>query len=97
MIDLEQIHSLTEFQRNAKKYVGRLKSSGKPEVLTVNGQAELVVQSADSYQQLLNDAEFVRSLRVIRKSLVEAKAGKGRPMRKLLEELAQRHGIELTQ
>jgi PHD/YefM family antitoxin component YafN of YafNO toxin-antitoxin module len=95
MIEASNIHSLTEFQRNARDHIQRLKRTGKPEVLTINGEAEVVVQSAESYQQLAQDAELVRSLRVIRKSLSEAKAGKGRPMRQFLEELAAKHGIQL--
>ena len=46
MIDLREIRSITEFQRNIKDYVGRLKQRRTPLVLTVNGRAELVVQDA---------------------------------------------------
>ena len=34
MIDLREIRSVTEFQRNIKDYVGRLKKSKVPLVLT---------------------------------------------------------------
>jgi PHD/YefM family antitoxin component YafN of YafNO toxin-antitoxin module len=95
MINLKQIHSLTDFARNTKSHLKRLKKTGKPEILTVNGQAEMVVQSASSYQQLVDDAELARSIRVIRKSLQEAGEGKGRPMREFVESLAAKHGIEL--
>ena len=95
MIDLNQVHSLTEFQRNTKEHIDRLKASGKPEVLTVNGQAELIVQSTEAYQLLLEDAELARSLRVIRKSLDDASKGKTRPAKAFLEELAAKHGIKL--
>jgi len=46
MIDLREVRSVTEFQRNIKDYVGRLKQRRTPLVLTVNGRAELVVQDA---------------------------------------------------
>lgn len=95
MLDLNDIRSLTDFQRNAKKHARRLRQSGRPEVLTVNGQAELVVQSAKSYQQLVDDAELTRSLRVIEKSLKQARAGQGRPMKDVLHELAAKHKIAL--
>jgi len=95
MIDLKQVHSLTDFSRNAKTHVKRLKKTGRPEVLTVNGHAEVVVQSAESYQQLLDDAELAHSLRVVRKSLAQAKLGRGRSMREFVESLAARHEIEL--
>src|SRR5437762_1219820 len=95
MINLKNVRSLTEFQRNSRQHIKRLKQTGKPEVLTVNGQAEVVVQSADAYQQLLDDAELARSLRVIRQSLDDAKTGKVRSARQFLETLAAKHGIEL--
>jgi PHD/YefM family antitoxin component YafN of YafNO toxin-antitoxin module len=95
MIDLKDVRSLTDFARNARTHLKRLKKTGKPEVLTVNGQAEVVVQSAASYQQLMEDADLSRSVRVIQKSLAEAQAGKGRPMREFVEALAAKHGIEL--
>ncbi|MGA2717005.1 MAG: type II toxin-antitoxin system Phd/YefM family antitoxin [Bryobacteraceae bacterium] len=53
MIDLGEVRSVTEFQRNIKDYVGRLKETKTPLVLTVNGRAELVVQDAESYQLIL--------------------------------------------
>lgn len=90
-----QIHSLTEFQRNAKDHIDRMKQTGQAEVLTVNGQAEVVVQSAAAYEQLVEDAELARSLRVIRKSLEDARAGRMRPMRQALEQIAAKYGIRL--
>jgi PHD/YefM family antitoxin component YafN of YafNO toxin-antitoxin module len=95
MMDLRNVRPLSDFQRNAKGHVARLKQSGKPEVLTVNGRAQIVVQSAQSYQRLVEDAELARSLRVISKSLEQARAGKGRPMKEFLQELAARHGVDL--
>ena len=95
MLDLTQVHSLTDFQRNAKDHIERLKETGKPEVLTINGQAEVVVQSATAYQQLLDDAELALSLRVIRKSLEDASNGKTQPAKTFLETLAAKHGIDL--
>ena len=95
MIDIANIRSLSEFQRNARSHIKRLKKTGKPEVLTVNGQAELVVQSADSYQHLLEQLRQLDTLKAIQRGLDQARAGQGRPMRTFLEELAAEHGIEL--
>lgn len=78
-----------------KTHLKRLKKTGKPEILTVNGHAEVVVQSAESYQRLVEDAELAHSLRVIRKSLQQADAGMGRPMWEFVESLAARHDIQL--
>ncbi len=48
-IDLSDIHSLSDFQRNTREHIRKLKKSGKPAELTVKGQAEVVVQSAEAY------------------------------------------------
>ena len=58
MLDLtKDIRSLTEFKRNTTELVDNLKRTKHPLVLTVNGKAELVVQDAQSYQELLEAAE----------------------------------------
>ncbi|HEY9637237.1 MAG TPA: type II toxin-antitoxin system Phd/YefM family antitoxin [Coleofasciculaceae cyanobacterium] len=54
MIILDNIHSLTDFKRNTSAYVEKMKDTKAPLVLTVNGEAELVVQSAKAYQELLD-------------------------------------------
>lgn len=95
MIHLENIHSLSDFQRNTREHIRRLKKSRRPEVLTINGEAALVVQSAEGYQQLLNEAEFASHFQALHKSIAEAKANRGRSARAAIEELALQHAIEL--
>ncbi|MDZ8108462.1 MAG: type II toxin-antitoxin system Phd/YefM family antitoxin [Nostoc sp. DedQUE12a] len=53
-INLENIQTLTDFKRNAKDYVERIKSTKSPLVLTVNGKAEVVVHEAQAFQQMMN-------------------------------------------
>jgi PHD/YefM family antitoxin component YafN of YafNO toxin-antitoxin module len=95
MLDLNQIHPVSDFNRNTREHIQRLKETGKPEVLTVNGHAEIVVQSAKAYQELLNAAELSETLAGVRRGLAQAKRGQGRPMRGFLEKLARKHGVSL--
>jgi len=60
MIRPEDIGSLTSFSRNIKAHLKRLKRTGRPELLTVNGRAEVVVQSASAYERLLKSLEKLR-------------------------------------
>ena len=76
-VDVSNIHSLSDFQRNARDHIRKLKKTGKPVVLTVNGQAEVVVQSAEAYQKLLDNQELLESLRGISRGLEQAKRGEG--------------------
>lgn len=95
MVDLTHIRPVTDFNRNTKEHIDWLKETGKPEVLTVNGKAEIVVQSAAAYQKLLEAAELSEALAGIRRGLEQVKRGEGRPMREFLEGLAAKHGLSL--
>ena len=53
-IDLNNIHSLTDFKRNANAYVEQLQATHSPLVLTVNGKAAVVVQEAGAFQSLID-------------------------------------------
>src|SRR6476646_9332820 len=75
MLDLEEITSLTEFQRNTKQHIRRLKKSGRPAVLTVNGQAEVVVQSAEGYQKLLEALDVADAVAGIKRGLKDFEEG----------------------
>ena len=68
MLHASEIHSLTDFLRNHKAHVSRLKETHAPEVLTVNGKAEVVVQDAASYQIMLDRLHTWKPLRPFRKA-----------------------------
>jgi PHD/YefM family antitoxin component YafN of YafNO toxin-antitoxin module len=93
MINLANIYSFTEFQRNAKAFVAQIKGSKDPLVLTVNGKAELIVQDAQAYQDLLDRLERAETIAGIVKSMEEFEQGKGIPAREALDQLRQKHGI----
>jgi PHD/YefM family antitoxin component YafN of YafNO toxin-antitoxin module len=93
MIDLREVRSVTEFQRNLKGYVGRLKARKTPLVLTVNGRAELIVQDAGSYQALLDRLERAETVAAIRQGMEEFKRGEGIPLEQAERQLPKRHGF----
>lgn len=68
MIMLDDIRSFSEFMRTAKASMKRLQKTGRPEVLTVNGKASVVVQDAAAYQKLLEKLENARTKESIRQS-----------------------------
>jgi prevent-host-death family protein len=69
MLDTRNIYPLSDFQRNAKEFVSRLKESQKPIVLTVNGKAAMVIQDAEAYQELLDSSEIQRSADIIQQRM----------------------------
>ena len=91
MINLTEICSLTEFQRNAKEHVERLSRTGLPQVLTVNGKAAVVVQDAAAYQKLLDDKDKLEALEAIRRSIEDMRQGRVRPFDEVMAELEAKY------
>jgi PHD/YefM family antitoxin component YafN of YafNO toxin-antitoxin module len=75
-IEIDDIHPLTEFQRNAKAHLSRVNKTGRAEVLTVNGKAEGVLLGKRAYQQLLAAMEELATFKAIERGLDELAAGK---------------------
>ena len=76
MISLKDIESLTAFKRNTNEYVRKMKKSGTPLVLTVNGKAEIVVQDAESYQRMLELLDRAETVEAVREGLESVRQGK---------------------
>ena len=97
MINLKTgIDSLTNFKRDTTAFMKRLKKSGAPVVLTVNGKAQVVVQDAESYQrmrQLAAKAEREASIASIREGLADVDAGRTVPAKQALKEIARKYGL----
>ena len=93
MLTLSNIHSVTDFQRNPKGILGKLKKSKSPLILTVNGRAELVVQDAKSYQLLLDKVAAAEDLEAIRRGLEQSIAGEGRSSEEFFREFEARNGL----
>ena len=69
MLDLaNDIRSLSDFKRNTVDLLDRLRKTGHPLVLTINGKAELVVQDAEAYQALLDRVEAIEGIQAAKKA-----------------------------
>ena len=94
MLNLSQdIHPLTDFKRNTSEFMNQMKKTHRPLVLTVNGKAELVVQDAESYQQILDRLERFEAVEAIRLGIAAAEEGRAKPARQALAELQEKLGI----
>jgi prevent-host-death family protein len=91
MLDLaNDIQSLSHFKRNSAEMMKRMKQTGNPVVLTVNGKAEVVVQDAEAYQRLSELAEKAEMIAFLSESKKDADAGRTVPAREYLESLGRR-------
>lgn len=93
MSDALDTQSLTEFKNRFEEFVGDLKRRRSPLVLTSDGRAEIVVQSAQSYRELLDRLERAETIAAIRTGLEQARRGEGIPAGKAEKALRARHGF----
>jgi PHD/YefM family antitoxin component YafN of YafNO toxin-antitoxin module len=91
MLDTREIHSLTDFLRNHKAHVARLKKTHAPEVLTVNGKAEVVVQDATSYQAMLDRLHHMETIAAIQEGMASAERGELKPAAQVLDEMRAKY------
>lgn len=91
MLDLaNDIRLLSDFKRNTVDLLERIRKTGNPMVLTINGRAEPVVQDAEAYQALLDRVE---TLEGIRRGVADVKAGRTKPAKQVFDTLRRKHGI----
>lgn len=93
MIRATDIHSLTDFQRNAKGYIRQVRETKNPLAITVNGKAEVVVQDAAQYQQMVDELERAQFVRAIRESEADIAAGRVYDADEIMEELRAELGF----
>jgi prevent-host-death family protein len=89
----DDIHPLTDFKRNTAALLKRMRKTRRPLVLTVNGKAELVVQDARCYQEMLDRLDRLEAVEAIRVGMQAAEQGRVRPASEALADLGAKLGI----
>ena len=89
MFRSSSIHTVTEFCRKPAEHIRRLRKHKRPELLTVNGKAAVVVQDAEIYEDMAELAQYAQSLRSIRQALSE----EGRALDQFTAEFEAERGI----
>jgi len=93
-IDISKdIRSLSDFKRNTGQFLERMQKTGNPVVLTINGKAQLVVQDATAYQQMLDEFDELEAIQGIKRGLVDVKAGRVTPLKEFEAQFRRRHGL----
>lgn len=86
-LDLNQIHPVTDFVRNYKAYLTRIKETGRPEVLTVNGVPECVIVDAASFQAMQDALEQARFVQAVNEGIASMQAGTGKPAHQAFQDI----------
>jgi len=93
MLHIEDILPLTDFKRNTVGAIQQIHQSGRPLVLTVNGRAELVVQSAPEWQAMQDRLAQAEAVAGIRRGLDAIAAGETVELDAAVAELRGRNGL----
>ena len=89
----QDVHSLTDFQRNAKAHLERLKATGRPELLTVNGKGEAVILAPEAYAKLSELAHQAELMQGLREALEQADRGDSIPLSAFDKTFRKKHGL----
>jgi PHD/YefM family antitoxin component YafN of YafNO toxin-antitoxin module len=107
MFRSDDIHPVTDFVRNHRRHQEQLRATGRPELLTINGTPELVIQDVRAYERDAEEAQRIReenrelrerleeleTLLALDEAYAEMERGEGRPMEEALPALRERLGI----
>lgn len=95
MVKLTDIHPLTGFLRDHKEHMERLAATGRPEVLTVNGKARVVIQDAEAYQRMAEALDAAETERIVRERLASVdRKDPGVPASEVLADVRKRLGTK---
>jgi hypothetical protein len=95
--NIQDMDSLANFTMDPVRFLQKLRQSGDPMLLTVEGESAIVVQDAASYQRFLESVDQREALAAIKEGLQDVAAGRTRPMREALEELARKYNLPPVQ
>lgn len=89
------ITSFTDLRNNLRPQLNHVRSTGRPLFVTTNGQTEVVLLSPEAFDELQGKAELVESLASIERGVKDAEAGRVRPMREGIRQIAEEFGVSL--
>jgi prevent-host-death family protein len=89
------ITSFTDFRTHLRDHLDHSKATGRPLFVTTNGETEAVVLSPSAFDELTEQAELARSLATLDRSAADIKAGRTRPAKAALSQIAQELKLKL--
>lgn len=81
------IKPVSEFRANAAELIDRVRTTGRPLVLTQRGHSAAVVLDVGDYQQMIDEADLLRDVRT---AVEQIEAGEGVSNRDAKAELRRR-------
>lgn len=97
MTHTDDITSFTEHRRHLRDHFQQIRDTGRPLFVTTNGETSAVVLSPETFDALIEKAELAESLEVIDRGMEDVKAGRGKPLKDAVREIAADLGLPLDQ
>ena len=89
------ITSFTEFRAHLRDHLDQRKATSRPLFVTTNGETEAVVLSPSAYDELMDQAELAKSLALLDRSMEDIQAGRTRPAKVALRQIADELKLNL--
>ncbi len=89
MYTTRDIYPVSDFNRKTSEHIKRIQDTRKPEVLTVNGKAAIVLVDPDSYDEMLQNQELLQSLKNIAIANEQHENGQSKPAKQVYQELKE--------
>ncbi|PHS02841.1 MAG: prevent-host-death protein [Blastopirellula sp.] len=86
--------SLNDFKQNTDAHLASLKESGRPEILTIDGKPQVVVQDIESYQALVDKAEYVETVKAVQAGIDSHNRGEGVEIEEAFEQINKQLGLQ---
>lgn len=96
-MNLSNADSLASIAKDPGGFVQKLRQSGEPMLLTVEGGGEVVVQDAESYRRFWEKVDRLETLAAVQEGLKDVAAGRTRPIREVLAELAIKYKLPVAE
>jgi prevent-host-death family protein len=90
MYTTSDIYPVSDFNRKPSEHIKRMQATKKPEVLTVNGKAAVVMVDPESYDKLIKQAELLETIERVNAAAAAFDRGEGRPIAEAFAELGER-------
>lgn len=90
---ISEVHTIAEFYNNSALFIKNLQQTHTTLILTEDGNPEIVIQDARTYQKLLDSAARLEEPEGIRQGLEDVENGKVYPAKSVLNEFRRTYEI----
>lgn len=92
---IDDIKPISFLKQKTSEVVNRVKTTKQPTFITINGNVELVIQDAESYQEMVNSKYSLseNDISKIKAGLKDVEEGKGISADEFFEKIKNKYGI----